>query len=161
LAKPEQTFLTELKKSFIHYGAFFHKIADSLHHPAMKSRFDLPKPFDAIAAFAGTPIAIEAKVLRKYEAFGVRHLRPCQVEGLDWFAENGSSYVFLNIRHAGNKAEGIKRINRLYMFEWGDFKRREVIKKNEFDQFLYIDKKDGIFPIVDWLAFLDARRLGE
>jgi hypothetical protein len=149
--KREKVFLTELRDSFVKYDAFFHKISDSFHGPGSAMRFDIPKPFDVFVAFQGTPMAIEAKVLRKYEAFGVRHLRDCQQEGLDSFARHGTSWVFLNIRHSGDKMNNIKRINRLLIFNWEWLKKEGTVKKVDLLEWPFIDKAGGVFPLGDWL----------
>jgi len=151
MANPERTFLLELRDSFARYDAFWHKISDMPHFAGTKSRFDLPKPFDAFIAFQGRPIAIEAKVLRKYEAFGVRHLRECQRDGLDAFANHGESWVFLNIRNSGDATKGIKRINRLLIFRWSWFRDHGTVKKADLLEWPYIDKAGGVFPLGDWL----------
>jgi hypothetical protein len=68
----------------------------------MQTKFTAAKPFDAIAVMNGTPVAIEAKYLPEYKAFGHRHLRESQKTGLDDFQRaGGQSYVFLNIRNTG------------------------------------------------------------
>jgi len=151
MSKRESTFLTHLRDSFHYHGAFFYKIPDMPHFAGMQTRFDSKKPFDVISAFRHHPIAIEAKVLRKYEAFGIRHLRDCQVDGLEDFLENGLSFVFLKIGQAPNKLEGIERLNRLLIFDWPWFRDKGVLKKDELEKWPFIDYHLGRYEIRDWL----------
>jgi len=133
----ERSFLTELKRSFEAEHAFFYKISDMPHFAGMTSRFDKPKPFDAIAVLTGIPIAIEAKSFNDYKALNISLFRHCQVKGLDEFAEaGGKSYVFLNVRRAGNKTGGVKRVNRLYAFNWLELKRVLTVSSIKKDQLM-------------------------
>lgn len=152
LVKRESKFLTELKKSFWASGAFFYKISDSFHGGAM--RFDAPKPFDAFGCHKGVPMAIEAKAMTDYKAFGKTYLRDCQVKGLtEWSDAGGKSFVFLNIRR-GPK-DGVKRVNRLFIFPWeviGGISRN--MKKSEIESWPYIEGKKGLFDLSNWLDAL-------
>lgn len=164
--KKERSFLTELKKSFQGCGAFFHKITDFPHFQGMATRFDLAKPFDAFVILGGRAIAIEAKSMNDFQAFGMRHLRDCQVKGLDEVsAAHGEAYVFLNVRRAGNKEKGVTRVNRLFMFQWDYFKahceyhgsfKKVVLESGDFPKIRerpgvkITDGAKGLFPLGDW-----------
>jgi len=163
--KKERSFLTELKKSFQARGAFFHKITDFPHFQGMATRFDMAKPFDAFVILGGRAIAIEAKSMNDFQAFGMRHLRDCQIKGLDEVAKAlGECYVFLNIRRAGNKEKGIKRVNKLYMFGWDYFKHYNehhgTFKKSQLENCDFgtvphpavkvVDGEKGLFNLGEW-----------
>jgi len=135
----EANFLTELKHSFGQMeNTFWLKISDFPHFQGMKTRFDAAKPFDAVAVIDGVPIAIEAKMLKSFQAFGLRHLRECQIDGLErWERAGGKSYVFLNIRIKREK--GRPGFNGLYIFHWREFRSLEKsIKKAELEKMDFI-----------------------
>ena len=149
LVKREKNFLTELRNSFRQSGAFFHKISDSFHGGGI--RFDLPKPFDAFACYRGVPIAIEAKVITDYKAFGKTFLRDCQTKGLtEWCEAGGRSYVFLNIRRTGKKDAKISRVNRLLIFDWEMLAWNRNMRKQEIEEYPYIIGKNGLFNLRPW-----------
>jgi len=160
MIKREAKFTTELRDSFHKCGAVFHKISDSFHGAL---RFDIAKPFDAFALYRGVPIAIEAKYINDFKAFGRTHLRECQDEGLRKYNEaGGHSFVFLNIRRKSNKAEGIARINRLLIFKYSDIVEKGInFKKNEIFSYPYIVGFKGLFDMKDWLndRVVDHRKL--
>lgn len=113
----EREFLTDLKHSMREQGVWFHKIADMPHFAGSGARFDAAKPFDGIALWKGIPVAIEAKSLPEYRAFGLRDLRPNQIEGLDAFARaGGASYVLLHIQ--GSRGA----LPKMLWFNWGIWK---------------------------------------
>lgn len=146
--KREQVFLTELKRSFTGYGSFFYKIAD-MPHMGLGTRFDLDKPFDAFVVSKSVAIAIEAKSMKSYAAFG-RQIRSSQIKGLNKFTRHGGrGFVFLNIR------SGTPRINRLIIFDWMDIKDRvmrgQSIKKKELESLPYIDGHKKRFNIRKWM----------
>lgn len=115
MAKKEKEFLTTLKHSVKMRGAFFHKIGDAPHLGG-GVRFDLEKPFDAFMSWVGIPVAIEAKYMPEYRAFGISSLRPCQVKGLDEARAAGmAAFVLLNIRAKGE-------FTRMIWFDWGYWK---------------------------------------
>lgn len=148
---PERGFTTELGHSFREAGAFFYKIADLPHFTGMKTRFDIAKPFDAIAIFNGKAVAIEAKSLRKYQAFGIRHLRDCQVKALDEVVDEGGgiAIVCVNIR------QKTPHINRLIIFDWQTWRVRlkaGSIKKKEMLRLPYITGWKGRFILTTWLG---------
>lgn len=126
MAKPvrrEKQFLTQLKASFQERGAFFFKIPDMPHFEGAKFRFDIPKPFDAIAQFAGQAFAIEAKVTTKIKAVGLRDLRQCQIDGLnEWQRTGGKGFVFVYIWQQGRREIGLSAVYRVYIFPWEEFK---------------------------------------
>lgn len=115
--KREMAFTTEFKRPFKKRGHFFYKIPDS--PSAMK--FMISKPFDAFACVDGLSVAMEIKVLKGYQAFGMRHLRPNQIEGLEKHSKSGQSYVILEV-HAG------RGDYRLLFWRWDVFK--DLCEKN-------------------------------
>lgn len=59
--------------------------------------------------------------MKKFEAFGLRHMRPSQIESMDAIvAEGGRAFVFLNIRIAPDFRTEQKRENRLVVLDWAD-----------------------------------------
>lgn len=125
----ESIFTTELKKSFQSYSCFAHKISDMPHFAGKKTRFDKPKPFDLFVGFKGYFIPIECKQMRKPGSFGLKDMRPAQIEGLDKCIETGNdAWVMLNLRMpAGiyNKKIKFNNLDRLLIFPWGEVKEEE------------------------------------
>ncbi len=154
--KRERGFLTELRHSFEENGAFFFKIADMPHFAGSRHRFDLEKPFDAFLCYKGKPIAIEAKTLTSYSAFGSQ-IRGSQIKGLDAFVKaGGRGFIFLNIRTKK------PYMNRLIIFDWEEygerFKSGWTMKKKELlcQQFRQGKKKRFLLRL--WLTSLTTRR---
>lgn len=127
--KREQVMLTHMKKVFEEIGAFFYKIPDMPHMPGT-TRFDIEKPFDAFAVFKNRRMAIEAKALSRYQAFGIRHVRYCQEIGLDDFLEaGGESWLMVGVEHEGQM--------RVIPLEWRKVRERlkagDSLKKTELE----------------------------
>lgn len=155
--KRERVFLTELRHSFEERGAFFFKIADLPHFAGAKFRFDLEKPFDAFLSYRGIPIAIEAKTLKSYAAFGSQ-IRPSQIKGLDRFvAAGGLGFIFVNIR------SGKPRLNRLLIFDWSkwgrDFSDGWTMKKAELECEPFLTGKNKRFDLAPWLTTLTTKKI--
>lgn len=149
----ESKFLTELRDTFRNHGAFFYKIVDMPHFKGKMTRFDAPKPFDSMIVLEGIPIAIEAKIFKKFQAFGIRHLRPSQVEGLEAFEQaGGRSFVFLNVRIKAVAGEQ-KHVNRLYIFKWEDIRDAKASFKKAILEFElpFYDGAKGLFDLDDWI----------
>lgn len=150
----EALFLTELKHSFREQvkNVFWYKIKDTPAsvHASGAMRFDTPKPFDVLAVINGIPIAIEAKYMSDYQAFGKRHLRPAQVIGLEAFINGGGhSYIVLNIRKP-------REVNRVIIFNWLDFKKLDKsIGKNQLQQCEYIEGIKGRYPVKQMAAHME------
>jgi hypothetical protein len=135
--RPESKFLTRVKKSFEVVGAFFYKIPDLPHYKGQKTRFDIEKPFDAFAMWAGVGMAIEGKYLRDYEAFGLRNVRYCQEQGLNKYAAaGGKSFVFLGIK------------DRLLIFDWEEMGKEFRFTKKQLMQIPYLEwsAKAKVYP---------------
>jgi penicillin-binding protein-related factor A (putative recombinase) len=145
----ESAFNTEVVNSLRDAKAWAYKIADMPHFAGAKFRFDKPKPCDVVACFDGRFIGIESKQLKGFEAFGLRHLRPHQVEALDAMTEaGGDTWVFLNIR--------AKRLNKLIAFWWPMWRLRweaeGSTKKAELEELPGIDGHKGRFEVRGILA---------
>jgi len=129
-----------------------YKIPDMPHFAGAHFRFDREKPFDIVCFHDGDGVAIEGKQLKKYQAFGHRHMRECQIEALDRIIETGSrAMVFLNIR------QKTPYINRLIVFEWPDDVLRNPkmsYKKKELLKMPYVTGKHGRFPLRDWFPLV-------
>jgi len=138
----EGQFLTEVKHSFNDVGCYAYKIPDMPSGFVTGFRFNPDKPYDMVVGLKGDFAAIEGKLLKKFEAFGMRHIRDCQIKGLDEVVSTGNrAYIFLNIRVSGDKEKRIKRANRLLVWEWENFKERckdGTIKKKELEAWPHI-----------------------
>lgn len=153
--KTEQKFITELKKSIELFHEqmdepyFWYKIPDNPHMGV--ARFDLPKPFDILYVVDSQPYCIEAKAMNKYRAFSLRDIRPSQVEYMTAFDDAGGvSYVFLNVRQAASKAEGIEYVNKLIVMQWATLYPRLLdssIKAKELRDAPGITGSKGLFDL--------------
>lgn len=153
----EREFLTNLKGEFEEHGCFWHKISDSPIFAGMRSRYTDAKPFDAFTVFKGVPVAIEAKYLPEYKAFGINSLRDSQRDGLqDFINAGGRGFVFLNIRRVADREHQTGRLNRLLIFEYEqlvDYGRN--LKKKELEQWPYLECHKKRFMIGGWLGCLE------
>jgi Holliday junction resolvase len=152
----EKHFVVELKNSLKNHGFFF-KIPDIPASMTMM-RFMPDKPFDVIAVVKGIPIAIEAKMIKDHKSFGAKDLRETQVSGLTEFKNaGGRSFVFLNIRRPADKDKGVKRLNRLLIFEAGWLiDRGQIYKKEliEIDEKFGIEGKKKTFDLDNWVQWM-------
>ncbi len=154
----EKIFLTELGTTFREIGAFWYKIPDQPVFAGMKTRFNVPKPFDGIMVYKGQSIAIEAKYMPDYGAFGVQVLTESQRQGLREFCSaGGTSYVFLNIRRKANKEKNLERLNRLLIFKYLELFQ---YSKSELLQRPYAKGAHGKFDLgIIFETILEGRRL--
>jgi hypothetical protein len=146
----EAIFNTEIVRSVNGMDGWAYKIPDMPHFAGSLFRFDKEKPFDIVAClFGGEFIAIEGKQMKKYQAFGHRHMRDCQIKALDVIGRlGGAAYVFLNIR------QKTPYINRLIVFEWPDpilGTPTKSYKKKELLAMPYVTGKKGLFNLNDIL----------
>ena len=91
MRRKEQEFTTLFTKKMEAYfgsGCFVYKIPDS-PMGGMGGRFLVPKPCDIVASVHGRMVGIEFKYRDKLCAFGVKDLRPSQVEGLTRIEKSG------------------------------------------------------------------------
>ena len=150
--------MSELKRSFDAYDCWYYKIPDA----PINMRFQIEKPFDSILVRDGKFIAIEGKALKKFEAFGMRHLRPSQIKNLEAITKQGArGYVFLNIRVSSNPVEGVKRENRLLIWEWEEFKRATKngsIKQSGVISHPYIKGSNKFYDLQDFIDRIDSMR---
>lgn len=151
--KRERQFLSQLGASFRERKAYFFKIPDMPHFAGAQFRFDIQKPFDAFACWAGIPIAIEAKVIEDFRKFGIKSLRPNQIAGLDaWSRSGGRAFVFLNVwrqaRSHDRKGRPLaqSRVNRLYVFDWETLKAKESFSKPELFSLIHIPQYSYLDP---------------
>lgn len=149
----ERTFNTEVKNSLIESGAWAYKIPDAPIFPGQLTRFTGDKPCDIVGGYRGHFFGIESKQVKKYEAFGLRFFRPCQIENLDkMVAGENAAFAFLNIRQKK------PYINRLLIFDWADETwKRETIKKRDLE-ILSLEEgivgKNGLFDLGSFLEDL-------
>ncbi len=149
----EKVFNTEIKNSLVALGWWAYKIPDL---PMGKDnakkgkkkfkpiRFNLPKPFDIIATIDGLSVAIEGKMIKKFQAFGMRDLRESQIENLEkQIKAGGQAFVFLNIR---GMIDG-RRENRCLYFKYEALKKDVTIRKSELLQYPYITGEKGLFDL--------------
>lgn len=162
----ESKFNAELINSLDHWGAYAYKIVDLPASRTMGLRYVPEKPCDIFGGYHGKFFAIESKQAKKFEAFGIRHLRDAQIKHLTDMVKRGNrAFVFLNIRIAAVKGK-VKRENRLVIFDWADlsqkvdsYKQKEVmgmpyvsyqlVKKRPTD-----DAGEIIYDIKAWLEGL-------
>ena len=107
----------------------------------MGLRYVPEKPCDVLGAYRGRFFAIESKQMKKFEAFGMRHMRPAQIKHLNEITKTGSkAFVFLNVRIPAIKKIKQKRENRLIIFEWRHFQGLgEVsLKKKDIETLPYV-----------------------
>jgi penicillin-binding protein-related factor A (putative recombinase) len=162
----ESKFNAELINSLDHWGAYAYKIVDLPASMTMGLRYVPEKPCDIIGGYHGKFFGIESKQIKKFEAFGVRHLRDGQIKHLTEMVKRGNrAFVFLNIRIAPVKGK-TKRENRLVIFDWAEFsKRTESLKQKEVMALPYVsyqsvkkkptdESGEIIYDIKPWLESL-------
>jgi len=142
----ESIFTTEIVNSFKALDCWAYKIPDFPQSILTGARFNPEKPFDIVAFIQGSGIAIEGKMFKKFEAFGLRHMRPSQIETFDRLIDkrNAKCFVFLNIRQA------TPRINRLIILDWSQWRhrlRKDSIKKPELMELSYIQGSKKHFDL--------------
>lgn len=149
----EAIFNTELKNSLIEAGATAHKIPDMPTGRGVGMRFNPEKPCDLFFIYKRIGGLIEGKQIKKFEAFGLRNLRPNQIRALDDNAKKGNpGFVFLNIRVSAS--EGVKAENRLIIFEWKKWRKNweiESIPATVLKDFPFIQGKHGRFNLTEFL----------
>lgn len=117
----ESVFTTEIMHTLRARGYFAHKLGDAPITAAVLAvtRFTPGKPFDIVVSARGQFVAIETKQMKKFKAFSLRDMRPAQLEGLtEVVYRGGRAFVFLNVRIAADARKGVKRENRLIVFDW-------------------------------------------
>lgn len=122
-------FLKDLKASFLAHKeapVHFFKIPDMPHFKGSGTKFDIKKPYDALVTYRGVSIAIEAKFIKEYKSFGIKDLRPNQVDGLeDHERSGGLSFVFLNVRRPRSYTSELPPCNELIIFPWSEMRLKE------------------------------------
>lgn len=114
---------TEVVRSLKHIGWGAYKLSD-----VRGSRFTETKPCDIIACSPkGRYVSIEGKLIKKWEGFNARKLRPNQIAELNGtaFKRKGRAFVFLYVRINADKSKGQKRVCKLVVFDWK--KHRQVL----------------------------------
>lgn len=149
----ENTTNTEIKNSLVEQGAFAYKIADQpTSWTAHRTRFTPDKPCDIICLYKGKGCLIEGKQMKKFEAFGIRHLRPAQCKAMDEAVAAGNrAFIFLNVRIAKPYE------NRLIILEWSVVKDQLMeasFKAKEIEQMRYIRGSKGRFDLTEFLREL-------
>jgi len=153
---------TEIKKSIQTLGHWAYKIPDMPSIALTVVRFMPDKPFDIVSFIKGWGVGIEVKLFKKFQAFGIRHLMPSQIQEMDKIVDSlsGQAFVFLNIRISGNKEEKIKRENRLIILNWkvwGSRLKRISIKKKELEEFPFVFGKKGLFDLKEFCSSIVPR----
>jgi hypothetical protein len=147
----ESMFNYEVVRSLKKLGCWAYKIPDFPQSMVVGARFNPEKPCDIVAFVGKMGIGIEGKMIRKYESFGSRNLRPSQIKNMDEMEDRDDSagaFIFLNVRQVS------PRLNRLIIFRWGDWRwklREGMIHKEELMNFSYIEGKGGLFPLRDFV----------
>jgi len=128
----EAVFTSELMRSLRVQGFWAYKIPDSpITQGVLEvTRFTAAKPCDVVACYDGQTVLIECKQLKKWKAFGLKHIRDSQVKHLtDVIASGGKAYIFLNIR-----INASPRVDRLIILDWAKWGKRlqlETIKAKD------------------------------
>lgn len=107
---------TEVVRSLRHYKWGATKLSD-----VRGSRFTETKPCDIIACSPkGRYVSIEGKMIKKWEGFSAKKLRPNQIAELNGttFKRKGRAFVFLYIRIKADRSKGQKRVCKLVVFDW-------------------------------------------
>lgn len=152
----ESNFIRDVIFSIKSQGKWAYKIPDMPSSYMIKGRFNPEKPCDIISFLGMVSALIECKQQKKYEAFGIRHLRESQIEALDEIVdlEIGQSYVFLNVRVP-------RKINKLIIFDWKEtrerFKSGISYKKKEIEEMDAIDGKKGCYDLSSFIAGANSR----
>ena len=135
-------------------GHYAYKIPDT--PPSSGLRFTTKKPYDVVASIGGRFVAIEVKLITKYKAFGMRDLRPNQIEGLEAALNSkGAAFVLLNVRIAGDALEGVKRVNEAILFNYIDLKAKGSYghkEVKELQSFKFY--KDDYIGLCDYLEVI-------
>lgn len=158
----EAIFNTEVVNSLKKAGAWAWKIPDMPHFAGSMTRFDVAKPCDIISNFGGRLIAIEGKMSKKFETFGLKRLRPSQIFHLDRIVKTGGrAFVFLNVRIAGKKGPvvrgrwtGSNYENRLIVLDWEAWRTPlEILplSAKEVANLPYIRGGKGLFDLSGFL----------
>lgn len=149
----EQKALTRIGASLKARGAFFYKIPDSIR--SVVTRFTPSKPADAIIAYAGRAALVEAKHMRGYQAFGLRHLRASQTTGLAEWSKTGSpAYVVLNVTQ--RRQESTKAYNHVLVFEWDAFARKGRYTKAELMGYPHVEYRRKDYDLSGWLFDIEV-----
>lgn len=160
----EANFNTETTNSLKAGRAWAFKIPDSPTSWTMRrTRFTPEKPCDIIFCFGGRFGAIESKQMKKFQAFGLRHLRENQIRNLDRVtATGGRAFVFLNVRVRGKRGAVVKGKwtganyeNRLIIFDWKVWKPLfEILPLSgkEVQSLAFIRGKKGLFDLSSFLG---------
>jgi len=153
----EKVFNTEIKNSLKALGFYAYKIPDmptSYFGDVKQMRFNVAKPCDIFAAIYDKFVAIEGKMLREYKAFGIKYMRDIQIKNLDELEKTYDipTFLFLNIRQT---KPGQKRLNRLLIFSWSEFRSREVWLKDDLLKRIFWEGKKGIFDLDYFLAHFE------
>lgn len=112
---------TEAVRSFRKFGWGAYKISD-----VQGMRFTETKPCDIIAqAPNGLYVAVEGKMIKKWEKISARLFRPNQINELDGACKRkGRAFLFLYVRIQPNKEKGTPRVHALFVFDWKKYRKR-------------------------------------
>jgi len=148
----ESVFNSEIVGSLRDFGFWAYKIPDFPQSMIRGSRFNPEKPFDIVGMISEIGVAIEGKQMRKFEAFGIRHMRPSQIAEFDFMVDNSAAraFIFLNIRQKADKVAGSQYENRLIILEWSEIRdrlKKESIKKKEIEGLPFIQGKNSRFNL--------------
>ena len=147
----ESHFVSEVMRSLKKFGVWAYKIGDMPRFQLM--RFQQNKPFDIVACNSyGQFVAIECKQIKKWKPFGMKEMRPNQIESLDAISrfEKAIPLVFLNIRIPADRSKKQKRENRLIIMPWKYLKEKIRFSKKDLQQHEYVDGSKGYFDLMAW-----------
>jgi len=155
----EASFTTEVMRSLKHYNLWAYKIPDTpINKKIMElMRFTPEKPCDIVACYQGLMVAVETKQFKKWQAFGLRHMEPAQIDHLTRIVkEKGRAFVFLNVRIKA------PHVNRLFIFDWATLyprlKKASIkaveLKERAYEGYFKNDKDKLIYDLEEWLLLL-------
>ena len=111
-------------------------------------------PFDGVINYHGSFVGFEAKRLTDIKAFHPSMIRDSQIRGLNASKLSGGTSVI------GLFVWKPRTYNRMYFWEWDDFKKQTnnlttSIKKNVYKDSEFCECKKRVFDLEKFYKFLD------
>jgi hypothetical protein len=117
-----------------------------------RATFCPPKPCDIISLYNGTTFYVEAKLMKKWEAFGERWLEESQIaKGKEIIDAGGKYFIFLNVRIKADSLKNVKQDNRLIIFRYQDVVGKPSIYAKDLINYPYISGHDKSFDLRSFL----------
>jgi penicillin-binding protein-related factor A (putative recombinase) len=143
----EKQVCTEITKSFFQHGHYAYKIKDPNYQEIMRGAEK--RPFDIVAFVNEFGLAIEVKLIKKWQKFSPIMFKEHQFYHLDKIKNQGGlAYVFLNIRIPELKE------NRLIIFDWhkwGEVLKKTGLSRERLAELDYCQGAKGLFNLYTFL----------